>query len=32
MYVLHDATKPELYGGLPKNPTVAIVVNYGRVR
>ena len=22
MYVLHDATKPELYGGLPKNPTI----------
>jgi formate dehydrogenase iron-sulfur subunit len=24
MYVLHDATNPELYGGLPKNPTIPL--------
>ena len=22
IYVLHDATDPERYGGLPKNPTI----------
>jgi len=22
IYVLHDATQPELYGGLPSNPTI----------
>jgi len=22
IYVLHDATNPEIYGGLPKNPTI----------
>jgi hypothetical protein len=22
VYVLHDATKPELYGGLPSNPSI----------
>ena len=22
IYVLHDATQPELYGGLPKDPTI----------
>ena len=22
IYVLHDATKPELYGGLPANPRI----------
>ena len=26
IYVLHDATKPELYGGLPANPTVPLAV------
>jgi formate dehydrogenase iron-sulfur subunit len=26
IYVLHDATKPELYGGLPTNPTIPFVV------
>jgi hypothetical protein len=26
IYVLHDATKPELYGGLPSNPGVPIAV------
>ncbi len=26
IYVLHDVTKPELYGGLPKNPTVPLSV------
>jgi hypothetical protein len=26
IYVLHDATNPEAYGGLPKNPTVPIMV------
>ena len=25
IYVLHDATQPELYGGLPKNPRIPIV-------
>ena len=25
IYVLHDATNPEAYGGLPKNPRVPIV-------
>jgi formate dehydrogenase iron-sulfur subunit len=24
VYVLHDATQPELYGGLPKNPTIPL--------
>ena len=24
MYVLHDATQPELYGGLPSNPKVPL--------
>src|SRR5438045_4625496 len=24
IYVLHDATQPELYGGLPKNPRIPI--------
>ncbi len=26
IYVLHDATQPELYGGLPKNPHVPLSV------
>jgi formate dehydrogenase beta subunit len=26
IYVLHDAMKPELYGGLPKNPHVPLTV------
>lgn len=26
IYVLHDATSPELYGGLPKNPHVPLSV------
>jgi formate dehydrogenase iron-sulfur subunit len=26
IYVLHDATKPELYGGLPKDPQISWVV------
>src|SRR5437763_278216 len=26
MYVLHDATNPEAYGGLPKNPRVPLSV------
>ncbi len=26
IYVLHDATKPELYGGLPANPSIPLVV------
>ena len=25
IYVLHDASNPELYGGLPKNPSVSFV-------
>ena len=24
IYVMHDSTNPELYGGLPKNPTIPI--------
>jgi hypothetical protein len=26
IYVLHDATNPEKYGGLPSNPTVPFMV------
>ncbi len=26
IYVLHDVTKPELYGGLPKNPSIPLSV------
>jgi len=26
IYVLHDATQPELYGGLPSNPTIPTMV------
>lgn len=26
IYVLHDATKPELYGGLPGNPSIPLTV------
>ena len=26
IYVLHDATKPELYGGLPSNPRIPLAV------
>jgi hypothetical protein len=26
VYVLHDASNPELYGGLPKNPRVPLSV------
>jgi hypothetical protein len=26
IYVLHDATKPELYGGLPSSPTIPLAV------
>jgi len=26
IYVLHDATKPELYGGLPANPSIPLAV------
>jgi len=28
IYVLHDATKPELYGGLPSNPTIPLAVKF----
>jgi formate dehydrogenase iron-sulfur subunit len=28
IYVLHDATKPEIYGGLPANPTVPMLVRF----
>jgi formate dehydrogenase beta subunit len=28
IYVLHDATKPELYGGLPSNPTIPMAVKF----
>jgi formate dehydrogenase iron-sulfur subunit len=28
IYVLHDATKPELYGGLPANPRIPIVYTW----
>ncbi len=28
IYVLHDATKPEIYGGLPSNPTVPMMVRF----
>jgi len=27
IYVLHDAKNPELYGGLPKNPTIPLAVS-----
>jgi len=26
IYVLHDATRPEIYGGLPSNPSVPLTV------
>ena len=26
VYVLHDATQPELYGGLPRNPSIPLAV------
>jgi formate dehydrogenase iron-sulfur subunit len=26
MYVLHDINNPEQYGGLPKNPTIPLMV------
>src|SRR5260370_10264988 len=26
IYVLHDATQPEIYGGLPRNPTIPLSV------
>jgi formate dehydrogenase iron-sulfur subunit len=26
IYVLHDATQPELYGGLPRDPRIPIMV------
>ena len=26
IYVLHDATNPEAYGGLPANPTIPLAV------
>jgi hypothetical protein len=26
MYVLHDITKPEVYGGLPSNPRIPLTV------
>jgi hypothetical protein len=26
IYVLHDATQPELYGGLPKDPHIPLTV------
>jgi formate dehydrogenase beta subunit len=28
IYVLHDATKPELYGGLPSNPRIPVVYTW----
>jgi hypothetical protein len=28
IYVLHDATRPELYGGLPANPTIRLVFTF----
>ena len=28
IYVLHDATKPELYGGLPKHPRIPVVYTW----
>jgi formate dehydrogenase iron-sulfur subunit len=28
VYVLHDATKPELYGGLPANPRIPVVYTW----
>lgn len=28
IYVLHDATNPEAYGGLPKDPTVPWIVRF----
>jgi formate dehydrogenase iron-sulfur subunit len=28
IYVLHDATQPELYGGLPANPTIPWTVRF----
>jgi hypothetical protein len=28
VYVLHDATQPELYGGLPKDPHIPWVVKF----
>jgi formate dehydrogenase beta subunit len=28
IYVLHDATQPELYGGLPKNPRIPVVYTW----
>ena len=28
IYVLHDATNPEAYGGLPKDPHIPWVVRF----
>ena len=28
IYVLHDATNPEAYGGLPANPSIPWVVKF----
>jgi Formate dehydrogenase N, transmembrane len=28
MYVLHDIEHPELYGGLPKDPTIPLAVRF----
>ncbi len=28
IYVLHDATQPELYGGLPSDPTIPLAVKF----
>src|SRR5262252_11158596 len=28
IYVLHDATQPELYGGLPSNPSIPLAVKF----
>src|SRR5262249_34130984 len=30
LYVLHDATRPELYGGLPANPRLPVVYTVGK--
>ena len=28
IYVLHDLTKPEMYGGLPANPTIPVTYTF----
>ena len=32
IYVLHDATKPEEYGGLPRNPSIPWPSHFGSIR